>query len=114
MLGLLAVLLLAGAAERASAQTTLRYKFKKGEKLNYVMDQKVTMSMSVMRKDIDVEVGQTIDMTWNIKDVDSAGKAKVTQKFDRLRFNMSGGPIGKVEYDSKDGKEPDGPMIKLI
>jgi uncharacterized protein DUF6263 len=113
-LGFLALLLAAGAAQQASAQTTLRYKFNKGEKLNYVMEQKVTMSMSVMGQDIDIEMGQTIDMTWNIKDVDSHGKAKLTQKFDRVRFNMNGGPVGKVDYDSKEGKDIEGPLGKIL
>ena len=113
-LGLLALLALACTAERASAQTTLRYKFNKGEKLNYVMEQKVKMSMSVAGQDIDVDVGQTIDMTWNVKDVDAQGKAKLTQKFDRVRFNMSGGPVGKIDYDSKDGKDIEGPLGKFI
>src|SRR5262249_23942490 len=111
---LLALLLAAGAAERASAQTTLRYKFNKGEKLNYVMEQKVKMSMSVAGQDIEVDIGQTIDMTWNVKDVDAQGKAKMTQKFDRVRFNMSGGPVGKIEYDSKDGKGIEGPLGKIL
>ena len=113
-LGMLALLTVAVAADRASAQTTLRYKFNKGEKLNYLMDQKVKMSMSVMGQDIDIELGQTIDMTWNVKDVDSAGKAKMTQKFDRVRFNMSGGPVGKIDYDSKDAKDLDGPLGKIL
>src|SRR6516165_10592075 len=63
-LGLLALLLAGAAAEPAAAQTTLRYKFKKGEKLNYVMEQKMKMAMNLAGQDIETEMGQTIDMSW--------------------------------------------------
>lgn len=112
-LGLLAVLLVACGADRAAAQTTLRYKFKKGEKLNYEMEQKIGMAMSVMGRDVNIDMGQTIDMTWNITDVDADGKAKMTQTITRIRFTMDG-PTGKVEYDSKEDKEPEGPVGKIM
>jgi hypothetical protein len=112
--GLLALTLVAAAAEPASAQTTLRYKFKKGEQLNYVLEQKITMAMNFMGKDINTEMSQTMDMTWDIKDVDASGNAKMTQKFDRIRLKMDGGPAGNIDYDSKDGKEPEGLIGKTI
>jgi hypothetical protein len=114
ILGLLTVLLAAGAADRAAAQTTLRYKFKKGEKLNYVLEQKAGMSMNFMGQDIQIDFGSTMDMSWDVKDVDADGKAKMVQKFDRIRFTMDGGPTGKIEYDSKDGKEPEGLAGKMM
>jgi hypothetical protein len=111
---LLTVLLAAGAADRAAAQTTLRYKFKKGEKLNYVMEQKMNMAMTVMGNDINMDMGQTIDMIWDIKDVDADGRAKMIQKIDRIRFKMGGGQVGNVEFDSKEDKEPEGPVAKAL
>ncbi len=101
------------AAQSAHAQTTLRYKFKDGEKLNYIMDQKMSMKMSVMGQDIDMSVNQTIDISWNVKEVKD-GKAKMTQKFERFRFNMDGGPTGKIAFDSKDPKEPEGPIGQIM
>src|SRR5262249_38285939 len=111
--GLLAVLLMACGADRAAAQTTLRYKFKKGEKLNYEMEQKIGMAMSIMGRDINMDMGQTIDMTWSVLDVDADGKAKMTQTITRVRFTMDG-PTGKVEYDSKEDKAPEGPLGKIM
>jgi len=113
-LGVLAVVLLAAGSFPAQAQTTLRYKFKEGEKLNYVMEQKMTMQMNVMGQDVEMNMTQTIDLTWQIQSVDKDGRAKLTQKFDRVRFKMEGGQVGKVEYDSMDGKEPEGPIGKAI
>jgi len=112
-LAVLAVLAITCTADRAGAQTTLRYKFKKGEKLNYAMEQKMVMSMSVMGRDVNLDMGQTIDMVWNVLDVDADGKAKMTQTISRIRFTMDG-PTGKVEFDSKEGKEPDDPVGKLM
>jgi hypothetical protein len=94
----------------AGAQTTLRYKFKPGDQLQYELRQDMTMAMNVGGMNIDMQMNQTIDVSWNIRAVDQAGNAKMTQKFERVRFTMEGGPIGKIAYDSKDGKDPEGPF----
>jgi hypothetical protein len=113
-LGLLAVIIVACAADPAAAQTTLRYKFKKAEKLNYALEQKMTMSMNVMGMDVNVNMSQNMDMLWNILDVDADGKAKMTQTISRIRFTMDGGPTGKIEFDSKENKDPEGPVGKIM
>lgn len=110
-LNLLAVALVGVAPARA--QTTLRYQFKEGDKLPYVMEQKMDMKMNAMGQDIEMKMTQVIDLTWNVGAVDKDGKAKVAQRFERIRFNMDG-PTGKVEFDSKDGKEPEGPVGRII
>ena len=97
----------------AQAQTTLRYKFKEGDKLDYVMEQKMVMKMSVLGKDIQTGVDQVIDISQNVTGVDKDGKAKMTQKFERWRMTMDT-PMGKVEIDSKDKEEPNNPIAKLI
>jgi hypothetical protein len=108
--GLLALGVLCTGAQ-AQAQTLLRYKFKPGEKLRYQMEQKMNMVMTVTGREVTADMTQTIDMSWEIKSVDQNGKAKMTQKFDRVRFTMNGPPpIGKVEYDSKEGTMPAGPF----
>jgi hypothetical protein len=109
-IGLLAV---AALAAPAPAQTTLRYQFKEGEKLNYLMEQKMAMKMSVMGMDIAMDMNQTIDLSWNIAKVNKDGSAQMTQKFDRVRFSMDS-PLGKINYDSKDGKLPDGPFGEML
>jgi hypothetical protein len=99
----------------ASAQTILRYKFKQGEKLNYEADDKTKMAMTVGGQNIDMDITQTIGMAWEIKSVGKDGKTRMSQKFDRVRFSMSGLPGGgKMEFDSKDGKVPEGPVGQMI
>jgi hypothetical protein len=110
--GLLAMTLLLGGTA-AQAQTTLRFKFREGEALKYVLDQKMKMEMKVAGKDVDMDMSQVVDLTWKINSVDNNGTAKMVQKFDRVRFSMNG-PMGKVEYDSKDGKQPEGLVGQII
>jgi hypothetical protein len=109
------VLLLSIVSHQAKAQTTLRYKFKQGESLPYEMDQKMKMGMNVGGQAVDMDISQTINMTWKVESVDKDGKARVTQKFDRFRFVMNGpAGIGKVEFDSKENKAPEGPIGTMI
>jgi hypothetical protein len=114
-LGMVSVLALGifFASAVARAETVLRYQFKQGETLPYTMEQKMKMDMKVGGKDVAMDMTQTIDMSWHIQSVDKEGKAKMVQKFDRLRFSMNG-PMVKVEYDSKDGKQPEGQIGKVL
>lgn len=106
-LAMAAAVALGAVASVRGAESALRYKFKQGEDLHYVMDQKMAMKMNVAGNDMNMDMNQTIDVLWHVVSVDADGKAKMTQKFDRIRFSMEGGPIGKVSYDSKDGKGGD-------
>ena len=100
-------------ATTAQAQTTLRWKFQKGETLNYELVQKSSSKISVNNQNIEIQSNQTIDTTWVVKDVSSDGQADVNQKFDRIRINMEA-PNAKLEFDSKDGKLPEGQLGKML
>src|SRR5207244_3463797 len=98
----------------AQAQTTLRYKFKEGEKLNYVMEQTMVMKMNVGGKEVTVKSEQVMDLLWNIHSVDSDGTAKLTQTMQRIRMNMDLPTGQKITYDSRDKKELDDPVGRMI
>jgi len=100
-------------AGAASAQTTLRYQFKKGDKLQYVLEQKMTTKLTAKAFNAESTANQTIDMSWTVKDAATDGKASVTVKFERLRFTL-GDLREKITFDSKDGKEPEGKLGKLV
>lgn len=106
----LAAVTLAGAAQ---AQTTLRYKYKEGDKLDYVIDQDQKMAMSVNGMDIDMKVGMVMDMSWETLKVDQEGNAKVKVTLSRVKMSMDG-PMGKVDIDSKDPNEPDDAIGKIL
>jgi len=112
---LLAAVVLGLGASSAQAQTTLRYKFKAGEKLNYEMQQKMEMKMNVAGNDIAMNMIQHIGMTWKVLEVTPEGKARIIQKMESIRMTMEGPPpIGKMEYDSKTGKQPEGDLGKML
>jgi hypothetical protein len=99
----------------AYAQVTLRYKFKQGETLNYDLEQKMKMEMAIAGQNINMSMTQTLDMTWKVESVDNDGKAKITQKFDRVRLSMEGLPgMDKIQFDSKEGKELEGPFGQMM
>jgi hypothetical protein len=108
---LLAVMIVCGAVS-AEDGTTLRYKFKTGDKLHYMVEQKMNMEVAAGQA-AGITMTQTIDISWDIKSVDKDGTAKMTQTFDRMRFDMTA-PNVKVEYDSKTGKLPDGPVGQIL
>ncbi|HLN28345.1 MAG TPA: DUF6263 family protein [Gemmataceae bacterium] len=113
-LGTFVVVLVCAGSSPAGAQTTLSYKFKEGEKLGYTIEQKIEMQMNVMGNNVEMKVLQTLDTTWNVVSVDKDKKAKISQKIDRIRFSMEGGPTGKIDYDSKDGKKPEGQLGEMV
>jgi len=101
------------SAAAASAQTTLRYKFKEGETLKYALEQKMKMTMNVAGNNIDMNMNQTSDLSWNIQSVDGKGSAKIAIKFGRNKMSMDS-PMGKIEVDSDNVQEPDDPIGQAL
>jgi hypothetical protein len=106
---LLAGLLMACAAAPGEAQT-LRWKFKKGQKLSYDMTQTANMSISVMGMAVEIKMTMNMDLKWDVKKVESDGTAEIGQKISRVRMKMEGGPFGKLEFDT-DKKDGGGGLI---
>src|SRR5262249_27917376 len=79
-----AVLILAGSS--AQAQTTLRYKFNKGEKVNYEAEQKMSMKMNVMGNDVTMNMNMKMSLTQEVTGVTGDGKGQVTQKIGHISF----------------------------
>jgi hypothetical protein len=107
------VLAAAVPADPVSAQVQLRYHFEPGQKIDYLMTQNMTMVMAFQGQNITTTMQQDLEMTWQIASVDKDGNAKVKQKFNNLLFIMEA-PTGKIVFDSKAGKEPDGPVGKIL
>lgn len=102
------------AAGPGLAQTTLRYKFKAGEKIAYVLDNDMNMSMKVGGMDVDMKMTQQMDMNWDVQKVDDQGNARIVVKMGRVKMAMKGGPMGDVDVDSKDPKQPDDAIGKVF
>lgn len=94
---------------------TLRYKFTKGETLPYQAKQKTAMTMNVAGNDIKMDMTMTMDIEWHVRDTLPDGSGQIAQTIQHIHFTMDGGgPIGKVEYDSKTDKEPEGNLGKVM
>jgi hypothetical protein len=103
--------LLEWGATSAAAETTLRWKFKQGEKLAYLIEEK-DATKATSDEDV-IELTQTLllDTTWTVKAVDDSGKADIGVTIDRVRFRAEGKGvakgIGAIDYDSKEQREPE-------
>lgn len=112
-LALLLAAWLSGAA-RSADEDALRYKFKEGDKLRYISEVRTTVEVKLTGDDgAKFDNIHVAEATWEVTKVDKDGRAAVTASLDRLRLTVDG-PMGKLEYDTKDGKEPDDEIFRLM
>jgi hypothetical protein len=99
---------LSTVASARGADTTLRWKFAKGQKLGYVLTQKTDMTMDVAGKKVETTFTQTTDMTWEVKGVDKDGSADMAQTIDRVRFESTAPGGGNLHVDTADAEDAQG------
>ncbi len=95
------------------AAKTLRWKFQKGQTMQYEMQQNMDMNMTVQGRDFSTKTAQTMDMTWAIDSVGQDGTCRMKQTINRIRMKMEG-PMGQVEYDSADKDQPNDPTLNML
>jgi len=110
--GLILLLELGLHASIASAVTP-RWKFQKGESLQYVLDQKTVTEVSGIPQEVKSTMSQTIDLRWMVRDVDAEGKASLAQSISRVRTRIES-PVGAFEFDSNAEKDPAGPAGAVL
>jgi hypothetical protein len=106
------------ACGSTSAGTNLKWKFKEGQTLNYQIEQKVVTKTHTEAQDTRFSMTQLVDMSFTVKSLLGDGKAKIAQKFNRLRVKIDG-PLGHVDFDSsakvpeesKDEKDSQNPSV---
>lgn len=109
----LAIVLGLLAAGPAQGQTLLRWKYKPGESLHYVMNQDMTQNISGGETPVKVTTNVVMDMTLKVEAVDEKGVATLTQTLDRIHMKTQAPQGMVVEYDSASEKPPEG-MAKMI
>lgn len=102
------------SAAPARADNTLRWKFKQGESLNYVMDRKTDIKMDMSGSLIEAKSGMTFDMTWKVKSVAADGTAELEQTVDRIQMTMDSPLGGALNYDSKKPGSGEGPIWEMM
>ena len=81
------------AATTASAQTTLRWKFQKGQVLAQTITQDAKQTMMQGTTPVEITTTQTIDALWTVGDVDAQGNAQVSQEIKRMRIEHRGAEL---------------------
>lgn len=110
VLTLLALLITAFVAASAPAQieeTTLAWKFQKGQKYDQQLRQNTITTLSLAGQETKTETTLTTNSTWTIEDVDTLGTATIVQRFARVRFSLTTA-AAPVEFDTDSTQEPKG------
>ena len=107
---LCAALVLVASLGAGTAEETLRFKFKAGETIHYIMRQESVQKLgsSMAGIPMTMTVMQIMDMTLVVKAVEDDGRAAVTQTFDRIQMKIQSPQGLTLEYDSAAEKEPEG------
>ncbi|HEX7447052.1 MAG TPA: DUF6263 family protein [Pirellulales bacterium] len=83
------------AKPAADKPTLLRWKFAKGQRLQYLMVQDMTTAVSAL------STTATLDMDWQVESVDEDGTATINYTLDRVRMNVKAGAQPAMEADSQ-------------
>jgi hypothetical protein len=101
-----ALLIAAGLAGCGPAEKEpLRYQFKKGDRINYVIDEKSITEAANNANLPPTEFALTLDVAWQVTDVTADGKIAISQTIERIRANQST-LLGKGSYDSDEVRFP--------
>src|SRR5262245_48672659 len=108
-------ILAVGFVASARGESPLRWKFKEGQSLDYVLERTAEGKVSLMGAEFAFKMGMAFDTTWKVKSVAADGSANVEQTVERIQISMSSPLAGDVAYDSKSGDKPDaGPVWTLL
>lgn len=88
----------------------LRWKFKQGEALNYVLQRGVEGKLTLSGANIEFTMGMTFDTTWLAKSVAGDGTTDLELTVDRIQVSMNSPLFGKLDYDSRSAEEPKSPV----
>lgn len=105
-LGLLALTLLLTAP--VQAQTTLRWKFAKDQAFDVVCTQQTEVETSVNNKPRRAYLEMTMQLAWNVDEVDEAGVATISQTIKRLQLKTTAPDADPIVYDSESLSKPSG------
>ncbi len=98
---------LAGIAV-ARAESPLRWKFKTGETLSYVLERTAQGKLNLTGSEITFNMGMTFDIDWKAQAVAGDGTAEVELLIGRIQINMSSPLGGNMTYDSQSPEKPAG------
>jgi hypothetical protein len=105
-------------ASHAQGQKPLKWKFSKGQKLSYRIEQKGQQSVGVEQKVVTFDQTFTLDTTWRVNAVTPEGDADIVLTINRLRFSDLGtgamAVAGGIRFDSNLQTTPDRPPAVVV
>jgi hypothetical protein len=105
------------AATTVRAASPLRWQFNEGETLDYAVLQQLDMLINFNGAEMNVEMKQIFDITWDVGGVKPDGTATISQKITRLQVEANSPFTGEVAIDSKamqeGGVAPPGPVGEM-
>jgi hypothetical protein len=102
------------AVSAAAAEAPLRWKFTKGEVIDYVMLRGVEGKMNLMGADINFKMNLTFDVNWKVESVASDGTGQLELVVERVQVAMDSPLGGSLTYDSKQPGELTGPAAAMM
>lgn len=107
-----------GSNHAWAAETVLRYKFKVGDDVRYILNLNTTSEIKSPQLPMPItqEMMQTMHFKNRVDEVMSDGSAKMRQTFTRIMLSSRSTAPGaqNFEYDSASGQEPTGPMAESV
>src|SRR4051812_46090243 len=100
------VLIGLGASTRAADESTLRWRFQKGDVLKYEFKQKNDLNLKAAGQELKNVSELTFNVRWEVKSVADDGTAKVVMKVERVRAHVKNGPQ-TIDYDSNAKGDPE-------
>jgi len=104
----------AALCETVRAETTLRWKFKTGDKLQYAVAQRSKVVVTNSGLDFDVVGTQIADLTCTVGSVAADGTAEMKVVIDRIQMQAASPFGGQFQYDSKSGKTGEGQLWEMV
>lgn len=110
-----AVLLACWAAGAANGEQLLRLKFQPGEVREDQMVQEIRQNLRPAgdAPPMLITTTQSMDIRMKVESVDEQGTATLTQTIERLRIKMQSAQGVLMDFDTAEGKEPEG-MAKML
>lgn len=107
----IACLLLAGSVvdcSPAAAQTSLRWKFAKGQSFTVDGTQQIEVETRIKNKPSRAYLEVAMKLAWQVDEVDDEGVATLTQSFTRLAIKTTAPEAEPIVYDSDANTRPTG------
>jgi Family of unknown function (DUF6263) len=98
-----------GVAAPVEEESPLRYRFKEGEVIHYVLEEKGSAEFAGTK----IDATSNIELKWRVDKVGKNGSVTLTQTIGRVRMEFDIGEKN-IKYDSKAGAAPDDPTEKLV